>query len=649
MAFAAVAASLLILAVACDEPAPVEPAAPVFPELVENYAVAPGDTLELTFTPNMDWEVSVPEDTMDFFWVLDNGFAGSRISGRASEDPVTVYVGVSDKVDFANHTTTVRLTMGGETRIIAKYMLPAKEKTLQMYVCLVDDDGALMFDDNGDYLFSESPAEDVRLIWSGSDFRTRIKVISNYDWILSLPKWAKADIPEVRVGTQEFNVYGVPSEYPLEDTTGELAFMDGDKSIYESGISIPGCRGILSFGVNGVTSIDFNDKGSYVSPIRFLDGPVTGWINGVEDVCIYPVEMKDGKYDIKPVSEVSWLDIDIAEYDDSEGADVLQKREMTISVNEYDGTDHSAVLLFLPQKADGDLSLYFNEDRTAVKDEWLESVCPVTFRKYGYITAVDPVAFAEAGATFELIESKNDSYVYSLVYDNEYASDNGRMLMLQPFSRFAVYDAAGVEVGAEDEYWLDFIADEYNDAGTVRMSSDKAESGKIIFYSDKSEVLAEIQCSYRPKEVVEDVSPVDVMVDASRYFVDSDAAADAGARMVEIQAGPTRRECEGAMSYGAILLKLSSPVDTPVDIKVPSSATMVAAYPRDSYDLGNIDLSAGAAYLEGKKSVTVSFSQFPPAYCPDENDPDAPYLIPQVSFYNKSYETVLVIYCEIVK
>ena len=62
-------AASVFCTVSCDDPQPIEPVTPAFPELVENLAVQAGDTLALTFTPNLDWELTVPKDTMDFFWL----------------------------------------------------------------------------------------------------------------------------------------------------------------------------------------------------------------------------------------------------------------------------------------------------------------------------------------------------------------------------------------------------------------------------------------------------------------------------------------------------------------------------------------------------------------------------------------------------
>ena len=64
-----------LMAVSCqekDDPT----AAPVFPQLIENYNVQAGETLTVTFTPNYDWTISIPTELRQWFWIID----GSPIS-----------------------------------------------------------------------------------------------------------------------------------------------------------------------------------------------------------------------------------------------------------------------------------------------------------------------------------------------------------------------------------------------------------------------------------------------------------------------------------------------------------------------------------------------------------------------------------------
>ena len=647
--FALLISVFTVAAVACTEKE--DQVTPVFPDVVENYTVAPGDTLSLTFTPNLDWEVSVPEDTMDFFWLINGDFQYSSIKGKASEEPVTVLVGVSDKPDFINHTTTVKLTMGGESRIIAKYMRPSAERSLQMYACQLDEEGGFKFDENGEYAFEETQVENLKLIWTGSDFRIRVKLTANFDWTMILPEWAVADIPEDKIGTHEFNIYGDPTLYPLKDTESTLTVVDGDKTMLQCPIVIPGCNDIVSHGVEMVSSLDFNDKGKYISSVRYVEGPATAWIYGVEKADVYAVEFKNGQYSL--AVSPAWLDLQVAEYDKSAGSEVLQRREVKISVKEYDGTDHTALLLFLPPTTRGKLKNFFNEDLTSLKDEWLENAVSLTFKKYGYVNIPDVASLEEGGATLtqntvsHLIRA---DYSYDLTYDNEYASDNARMLFMEPFGSYKIFNSNGVEVTETEGFFLSFSGDDQNESGVINMTGGRADSGYIVFYSaDGKKALAEVKCIFEPKEIVEDTSVEDVIVDASSYFVDPAAAAAAGISMIEYQAGPTRRDCEDALNHGAVLLRMTSPLETPVKVRVPLGARMVAAYPKECYDLGGLDLSAGGAYIAGKSEITISFSQFPSMYLPDENDPTKEFINPSVRFYNKNDVPVLVIYCEIAK
>ena len=358
-------AASVFCTVSCDDPQPIEPVTPVFPELVENLAVQAGDTLALTFTPNLDWELTVPKDTMDFFWLIDGGFQYDKISGKASEEAVTVYVGVG-KADFENHTSTVKLTMGGETRIIASYMLPALEKSIKIQSCQVDEYGSWLFDENGGYLYTSEEPEVINLVYSGSDFRIPVKITSNFEYTIEFPTWARADIPEKTVGENEFSIYGVPSEYPLTETSDKIVIKSGSEVIAEYQIAIPGCSDILSYGVELVSSIKFNELGQYLTLVNFMEGPVNAWVTGVENVKVFAVEKVDGKYAVDG-NAPAWLDITLSAYDNSDGADVLQQRSVQVSLKKYT-SDSEALLFFLPPTGWDKVSDLFNEDATEVKE-----------------------------------------------------------------------------------------------------------------------------------------------------------------------------------------------------------------------------------------------------------------------------------------
>ena len=167
----------------CDRKEPDAPVTvtPTFPDVVENYNVAPGETLTLTFEANMDWSVSVPASDLQWFWIQDASFKVDKVSGKVaagSTESVTVVIGVSDKEEFdQNRSCDVTLTMGEESKVIAKYMRPAKNRTLAVYAAKVAN-GEFMMSEAGAYEYDSAEAASLDFIWSAADadFMMPVKV-----------------------------------------------------------------------------------------------------------------------------------------------------------------------------------------------------------------------------------------------------------------------------------------------------------------------------------------------------------------------------------------------------------------------------------------------------------------------------------------
>ena len=128
------AAMVLSLFFSCQEkendtPPVVEP---IFPELVTDNQVAPGQELEFEFTPNMDWEISLSEGSFEYFKLLeDNGRQREKLSGKASDSPITIKIWVNPLEEFdTNRSCTLTMTMGGESKVVAEYMRPAKARVI---------------------------------------------------------------------------------------------------------------------------------------------------------------------------------------------------------------------------------------------------------------------------------------------------------------------------------------------------------------------------------------------------------------------------------------------------------------------------------------------------------------------------------------
>lgn len=217
---------------------------PNFPELIENYAVEQGSTQEIVFTPNLDWKVSIPSEIRQWFWIKDGSFTAVELAGEASEEPVSVFIGVTPNAAFdKNYTCDVTLHMGDTSKVIAKYMLPAKNKTLEVRAAVASaEDGFEMDADSVSYVYSKEAAAKLDLIWSKADaeFRLPIQVTSNCEWIVELPEWAEMNVPENTTGIIDLVLTGES----VEAATGKLVFKSGDSVLLELEATIPSCAGI---------------------------------------------------------------------------------------------------------------------------------------------------------------------------------------------------------------------------------------------------------------------------------------------------------------------------------------------------------------------------------------------------------------------
>ncbi len=278
----AVAVTAVVMALSCGKAEPEgnegtgsggtkpEEETPNFPSLVEDNNVAPGSELTLTFTPNYDWEISVPTEVREWFWLKDGSFTKTELKGKASESAVTVKVGVTENQDFdKNYSCEVTMKMNSQSKVIARYMLPAKERTLSVYAAKVEN-GAYVTDETGGYEYETAEATSLDLIWSESDadFRMPVKVVSNSEWTSDIPQWMSVDEPESTVGSIEMVFTGSS----IDAAEGEVRFMIGETAFKTLPASVPACGEVALYSTvlddNGEFS--FGEGGGYL----YTDEPV---------------------------------------------------------------------------------------------------------------------------------------------------------------------------------------------------------------------------------------------------------------------------------------------------------------------------------------------------------------------------------------
>ena len=634
------ALAALLAYTSCEKPEPDGPDTPdtpaevtvTFPSLVENYEVSPGETLTLTFTPAKDWTISVPSDNLRWYWIADGTFKVDKFSGKASKETVTVKIGVSETEEFdTNRSCDVTLTIGDESKVIAKYMRPAKERTLSLYTAELDEagdyklaedgvsyvygteeasavalvwsasnadfrapvriesngewtvtypdwltvnvpektagvteiiltgssledvsgkiafksgenvikefevtlpsckgvdvysavyeDDEFKFADEGGYLWTEETVEEFSLVWLGSDFRMPISVSSKCEWTLSLPDWLSAELPETTAGDVSFTVLGVPSKYPLEDATGKMVFKYGDDVIHEVEVTIPGCKDIMTYSLGmALTALDFNAAGEVMTSTGYADVDVTATLFGTSDVSVAAFESVGGKYVTDKAPE--WMTLTVSNFNTSDGASVLQEREVKISVTENTSDERSAVLLFLPGDLKGKAASVFTEDKTSVKEEYKKYAVSVSQLSNEFTISMNSseATLKDEGVSFETMASDNKAeltavfgetdQVYVLSYaesDNIYVWENAKLLMSRSFASVKIYDADKEEHSGPEYFWLSFTSEEEQKSGYVKMYVEDldgnlpplpkvSETGYVVFYDESETALAIIEC-----------------------------------------------------------------------------------------------------------------------------------------------------------
>ena len=556
-------AVVMFAGVSCEEETPIDNT-PKFPELVTDNDVVPGSELTLTIQPNMAWSISVPKECYEWFKIQDGKFKVQTLSGVSSDTPVQIRIWTTDEESFSLRSCQIKMTMGGETKIIAEYTLRAKEKSVEAYLASKTETGAFEYAD-GSYVYEDAPmtSDDViELVWDANEKRYvfPVKVVANFEWSVEWPEWALADIDaDTKIGTTVFDVYGVSSRLPMENTDGEISFRSGETVIKTFKVRIPGSKDIFTWTLGGNTSLNF-DHAQY-----FHSGEGSATKDPVQGIMFGPAASRVAVFEktdagLTPVQN-PWLNVELSQWDSLEGADVLQTRNISISVPKYAGqTDREAVLVFLPATAPADDNELLTPDKTAVKEEYSSNVvsvvqkaCPdeyFTFEATETEREASGLLFGRSEET--ILPEKNLVYAegmsawqYNLSYEKEMAVTKSTFYITFPYESVVVYDAQGAEIAEEKlpEHWLG-----YNPLGDglygqilmdmTKFTSEKPDAidGYIVFKDEQGKVLAAVHCFY----VAEKKTEEDVLEDvSSTMFVNPSDAASAGAAVYQVISGPT--------------------------------------------------------------------------------------------------------------
>lgn len=512
--------------VACEKQ-PEPTVEPVFPtEIYENYEVVAGEVQSFTITPNMDWEISVPAKDIQWFWLAkeNDDQKYNKLSGEASEAPIEILVGVNETEEFSeNRSVDVTLTMGGQSKVVAKLMRPAKSRVLKVYAATLDDYGFIPSEDSENiYAYTSEPVSSLTLAWpeDKTGFMMPVKIEANFEWQMTYPDWVNyvdANDNYGKVGVVQIHFAGIPSKYPVNGATDKIVItaVDDPTFVQEIDLTIPACADRISFGLwNSVSSpLTFNAAGQYNSAYAgYADGPAGAFISATKNARVIAVEWNSSweAYDTK---EASWITLSLGSWYEAEGADVIQERDVEISVSKNTSDkERKAMLFFLPESVTvTDVAALFNDQGTEVLAEYkkytmeLTQAAKVAGESYITLQKTDDDLASVGGAFGVATESwlpgmfgvSSDS-AYKLTYSKTWSRDEANLRFATPYDSFEVYNADCNRVD-EENFWLQFMELGTNKTlGVVDMSSETNNEGFIKFLDADGNALAVIWCVFDP-------------------------------------------------------------------------------------------------------------------------------------------------------
>lgn len=399
--------ALLLSACSEDNGKDTSDPTPVFPDMATLNIPAGETSCNVSFTPNMDWTVSIPTDaeTSKWFSLSDGVVETSSISGKASTEPVTIQVITIDQ-DVYDETPSceVSLTMGGQTQVIAKVTRQTAAREFDIYLSgfLTDEGTQEAYDFSYEYSetpvakYTESSAPEVapegapELIWftGKTGYMQVFKAESNFEWLASTPDWltftarpmegeyfVTADFAQIT--EQEIN--GAIGMIDFYDSNIDPATDPGNNAHNRYCFVLPDLTKVVRNGSGAATAaFSFNAEGYAVDSNGTVseEKSSTGSLYSAKDVVFYIGEKKGEWYYGYEASQHDW--VTIADSWDEKGS-AFQLHDYTVSVKANEGETREVLVIALPQTVAANIKNpdydLFNNNATDIKEEYKQYVC----------------------------------------------------------------------------------------------------------------------------------------------------------------------------------------------------------------------------------------------------------------------------------
>jgi hypothetical protein len=573
--------SLLLLAVACAPTPTPEPEAPSFPEAVTE-AVLPGNEFTLNIAPNYDWEVSLSESSVAYFQIKDGQNAAYRVRGTAGEHSIVIAVADVQLFD-EQPVCEVTMTMQGQSKVIATLTMTATERVLKIYPVAIED-GAFAYATEGEqtyaYLETEVTADGMTMIWPAEMalYSTRVKVESNFNWIVDgAPEWI-TPIEGGTAGVTELWIKGDETKYPLSAQSATLNFIDAvatDKLVSSLKITIPAATDI--FTVEGLTEkTEFNFQGHIYSSMigEYVEGGAIATVLGVDGSAVVAVEFTEAAGLVQAALNPQWLTIDYAAWDSSDNS-VIQKRALTLSATVNDGAARKATVLILPQGVAAD-NIDLIALNGAITDEYKPYVATIVEQAGdpGSIEIVGEQTMESSGNSIEQLDGSHWIFGlfpgvktgYNVLYTSQWAYEDWYVNVARPYTEIKCYsfDTTGATVELSgDTAWITTTVFGTN-SEKVRIVMDKSKPTAapsqnlntgdyegVVTFADQSGVFALIFCRYNE-------AAAQISTGVSFYY--PDYAAQQNSTLVELTSGELYTKYA---SYGEKVYHLTYTTATP--------------------------------------------------------------------------------------
>ena len=485
--------ALLLSACSEDNGKDTSDPTPVFPDMATLNILAGETSCNVSFTPNMDWTVSIPTDaeTSKWFRLSDGVVETSSISGKASTEPVTIQV-ITTNQDVYDETPSceVSLTMGGQTQVIAKVTRQTAAREFNLYASDYDELGEVFL-----YTFSgtdpltkfpdaeenpeTAPEGSVTMQWSNSSYQYVFKASSNFEWNLSQPAWMEEanlqdktdenDKPYVQIRIQaKFN------EETIDGAVGVLDFYDagidktedpGNNAHNKYYVQMPAFRDLIRFPYSDMNAnFSFNADGKYVSQSLGSDGTLYDNLSttvsstkGLKFFVLVP-DGYGGYYSYAANDRSNWVTIEDT-WD--ENGEVFQQHAYTVSVAANAEKERTASLLALPQTVAAGIDETMNLD-----DQLLDA-------SRSYDLKEEYKQYLYASITQDGASSSVSGFSISPDANSQHMFDNGS-------AKWEVIDSENYFY--EDDYLMDFSDEFMNGVPIYRLTynTEGCEGGSII-------------------------------------------------------------------------------------------------------------------------------------------------------------------------